>query len=515
MLRSSEIIVDNFAGGGGASHGLWMAFGQSPAVAVNHNPAAIRVHTANHPDTEHYIENVWAVDPMEATAGRPVGAAWFSPDCTHFSRAKGGKPKSAKIRALAWVVHRWAKAVRPRVIFVENVEEFLTWGPLGPDGQPVEAKAGTTFKRWFGRMTKGLGYRGAWKVMRACDYGAPTTRTRIFFVFRCDGLDPVFPEPTHGPGLLPYRTAAECIDFDRPCPSIFMTADEVKEAGLKIRRPLADATLARIARGFQRHVVEELEAGRQPFIVEGQDLARGSGSFAPLLVQTGYGERKDKPGCKAQKTRVLDIRQPLGSVVACGVKHAVACAYLVKNNGGHEGHGQGLDEPMAAVTTRDSKSMVVMRAVRAEDLTEAQREGAVRVYAFLTKYNGTQQYPRLAQPMPTVLTTDCLALVNVVCLRLADGDYVVVDIGMRMLTPRELARAQGFPDDYDIDLGGTLTNEEQVRLIGNSVCPILAKLLAEANFAPDLALKSRHRKGTHLDLAVRLEGGDSSSRQLN
>lgn len=556
MLHDHERVLDFFAGIGGASLGLFQATGRSPDAAVNHWPVGIGIHAVNHGETEHFVEDVWNVSGKDLAAGRPVGILWASPDCTHFSKAKGGKPKSRKIRALAWRVYHLARECSPRVMIVENVEEFMTWGPLHRHlddcpgdsdgngclknckyGQPIEEKAGTTYRRWFKRIER-LGYRGAYRVLRAADYGSPTTRTRVFFVFRRDGIDPQFPEPTHGdaamraanPALLPWRAAAECIDFTIPCPSIFLTKEEVKAQGLKCKRPLAEPTLARVARSFHRHVAESAS----PFLVDAE-----GGQVAHVdLIQTGYGERKATDKCKAQKTRVLDIKAPLGTVVSCGVRHAVAAAFLVKNNGGHENSGQDMREPAAAITTRDSKSVaavnliklrgtstsapadgpaptitsggthlgtVAFKTVRESDLTEAQLAGARRVFHFLTKYNGTQQYPRIDAPAPTITTKEGLALVEVVCLRLADGDYVVWDIGFRMLTPRELARCQGFPDDYDIG-EGRLSQEDQVRGIGNSVCPQVARALIEANVGSWTGhLKSKTTKGAQLDVTITRE----------
>lgn len=523
MLLSTEIVTDSFCGAGGASHGIRLALGRQPEVAINHNPTQIRIHTANHPETEHFISDIWEVDPVEATGGRDVGFSWFSPDCTHFSKAKGGKPKSAKIRALAWTTCRWAKAVRPRICVVENVEEILGWCPL-KDGKPTGAtvemkhegvtrKVGTTFARWFRRMER-MGYVGSWRVLRACDYGAPTTRKRVFFIFRRDGIAPQWPAPTHGdakaraknPALAPWRTAAECIDFTIPNHSIFLTSSDVKKAGLKIRRPLALPTLRRIARGMHRHVL----TSAKPFIVpDGQ---------APILTQTGYGERHATEACRAQDTRVLDLQEPLGSIVACGIKHAVSAAVLapivVKHNGGHEGPGTSCLAPMDALVATNNKGLAL---------------------ACLTKYNGTQQFPDIDGPGPTITCTEGLAVsiaqtIAVDCLtpeqiagaqrcytflaehgaldgvqadpvnRLVfvrvDGLwYVVVDICMRMLTPRELARCQGFDDSYDIDLGGTLSKELTVRGIGNSVCPQLAMAIALANLGRPVGLDSAYDLG--------------------
>jgi DNA (cytosine-5)-methyltransferase 1 len=516
-LLNSEIIVDNFAGWGGASHGLFLASGRHPAVAVNHWRTGIRIHTVNHPDTEHFVEDVWNIDPVEACGGKEVGLAWFSPDCTHFSRARGAapdRPKSAKIRALAWVVHRWARAVLPRIMIIENVKEILTWGPL-KDGQPIKEKAGQTWKKWWNRIIR-LGYRGSYRTIKAHHHGEATTRERLFIVFRRDEYDIEWPEATHGPegsGLLPFERAADRLDFSIPCPSIFLTKEEGKKLG--IRRPLADPTLARIGRGFWRHVAEDPD----PFVVPGTD---GQFPMPAILVQTGYGERKDAPGCKAQKTRILDIKQPIGAMVACGIKHAVAAAklvslpFVVKNNGGNENDGQHVRESLDTVTTRDSKSLatgyliklrnncdgaslkgpidaitaggthhgnVRVELIPAESLSPAMLAGARKCFAFLMKYNGTQQFPDIKGPSPTITCTEGLSLIQVVCVTLPDGDYIVVDIGMRMLTPRELARCQGFPDSYVMELPG-VTKEDQVRGVGNSVCPKVAAAVARANLFP-------------------------------
>ena len=247
-----EIFVDNFAGGGGASTGIVAARGRPVDIAINHSPEAIAMHAANHPDTKHFCENIWEVDPREACGSRRVGLAWFSPDCTHFSKAKGGQPRSKEIRGLADVVIRWARAVRPRVIVVENVEEFMDWGPLGDDGKPVAARKGEDFRRWLGELTA-CGYAVEYRRLVAADYGTPTTRRRFVAVARCDGRPIVWPEPSHGKGRAhPWRPAAEIIDWSLPCPSIFAR-----------KRPLADATLRRIAAGLRRFVVES----PSPFIV--------------------------------------------------------------------------------------------------------------------------------------------------------------------------------------------------------------------------------------------------------
>ncbi len=272
-MINGELIVDNFAGGGGASTGIEEATGFSVDIAINHDPKAIAMHKANHPNTKHYCEDVWQVDPVQACNGHPVGLAWFSPDCKHFSKAKGGKPKDKNIRGLAWVACRWAGLVRPRVIMLENVEEFKTWGPLNRGHHPVKSKQGRTFDK-FVRQLQDLGYEVQFRELVAADYGAPTMRKRFFMIARCDKKPIVWPEPTHAPadseavkkGLLkPYVGAYTQIDFSRPCHSIFDTAEQIKKKyGIKAVRPLAPKTMERIARGLKKFVLDNPE----PFIVQ-------------------------------------------------------------------------------------------------------------------------------------------------------------------------------------------------------------------------------------------------------
>ena len=415
-----ELIVDNFAGGGGASTGIEWALGRSPDIAINHSPEAIAMHQLNHPSTHHYCEDVWQVDPVEATQGRPVGLAWFSPDCTHFSKAKGGKPRSQKIRGLAWVVYRWAKAVRPRVICLENVEEFADWGPL-VDGLPCPVRKGLTFRRWW-RQIENLGYTLDARELRACDYGAPTSRKRLFIVARCDGRPIVWPEPTHGPGLLPYRAAAECIDWSLPCPSIFDR-----------QKPLVDATLRRIARGVMRYVVH----ARQPFLVAVEDRV-----VAPVITPlTHQGNR-----------RVHAASEPMPTITgAHRGEHALVAAFLAKHYGGHETPGSDLRRPMDTVTAKDHHALVM---------------------AFLLKFYGTDQNPLLREPLHTITSKDRFGLVTV------HGEpHYIADIGMRMLQPPELFKAQGFPGDVKL-IGNKTT---QVRLCGNSVSPPVAAAIVRAN----------------------------------
>jgi DNA (cytosine-5)-methyltransferase 1 len=271
MMR--ELIIDSFAGGGGASTGITAALGRSPDYAINHDREALAMHAANHPETIHLSKNIWQVDPMEVVGRRPVGLAWFSPDCKHFSKAKGGRPVKREIRDLAWTVVLWAKRVRPRVILLENVEEFADWGPLviTDEGQwrPCPERRGATFKRWVGELRR-LGYRVEWRELRACDYGAPTIRKRLFLIARRDGKKIIWPTPTHAAPndrdviagrKLPWRTAAEIIDWSLPCHSIFLTRAEGRAVG--VNRPLAEATMTRIAKGVKRYVLD----AAQPFVI--------------------------------------------------------------------------------------------------------------------------------------------------------------------------------------------------------------------------------------------------------
>lgn len=468
MINPSELIVDNFAGGGGASLGIELALGRPVDIAINHDPEAVALHRANHPATRHLCQSVWRADPYDVVEGRPVGLAWFSPDCKHFSKAKGGKPVEKRIRDLAWVVVLWARTVRPRVIMLENVEEFATWGPLLEDGSPCPARRGTIFRRWIGELRR-LGYRVEWRELRACDYGAPTIRKRLFLVARRDGQPIVWPAPTHGPGLLPYRTAAECIDWSLPAASIFGRA-----------KPLAEATLRRIARGVVRHVLGVAE----PFIVTIDHQSNPAGHapadaplsvvtakarhavVCPTLIQTGYGER---PG---QAPRAPGLDKPLGTIVAGGAKHAVVAAFLAQHNGGVV--GRDARDPLSTLTQGCSHQQPVLC-----HLSDADREGAERVAAFLVKYYDTAVGQPLTEPLHTITTKARFGLVTV-------RGVPVVDITMRMLAPREAYRAQSFPDSYRIDVPGPdgrpLSKAAQFRMCGNSVCPEMAASLVRANF---------------------------------
>lgn len=488
---SADLVVDNFAGGGGASLGIEWALGRSPDLAVNHDPKAIAIHEANHPATRHLCGDVWDVEPKEACGGRPVALAWFSPDCSHFSKAKGGKPVEKKIRGLAWVVIRWAAAVRPRVIVLENVEEFAGWGPLLADGTPDPAKRGLTFRKWLGRL-RSLGYATDMRELRACDYGAPTSRKRLFIIARCDGEPIVWPDASHGQGRSrQHRIAAECIEWTAPCPSIF---DRV--------RPLAEATLRRIGRGIWRYVIQSADPFLIPVTHAGDDRVhsirepmrtitaahRGELAFvSSTLIQQSWGERK------GQAPRVPGIDKPLGTVCAGGIKHALVSAFLAKHFGGHEGPGASVRRPMSTVTAQDHHALVCAHMLKfygtcpdGQPVTipaptvRAQGTHLGAVQAFLTKYNGTTvDGQSLQRPLGTVTTRDRFGLV-----RALGSDYEIADIGMRMLEPRELFRAQGFPDDYRIDpewQGKPLSKTAQVRACGNSVCPQVAAAIVRAN----------------------------------
>lgn len=546
------MIIDSFAGGGGASTGIEMALGRSPDIAINHDPAALAMHEVNHPDTLHLINSVYAVSPDEVCQGRKVGLAWFSPDCKHHSKAKGGKPVSKGIRDLAWVVVHWAERVAPDVIILENVEEFQDWGPLTPEDKPDPNRKGETFREWVKRLRR-LGYKVEWKRLRACDYGAPTIRQRLFVIARRDGLPITWPEPTHGApdsaevitGLRkPWRTAAEIIDWSLPCPSIFDSAEEIMaKHGLRAVRPLKEATLRRIARGVVRYVLE----AKQPFVVtcnhsgenfRGQGLSEpfktvtatrdAHGLVVPTLIQTGYGERL------GQSPRVPGLDKPIGTMVAGGAKHALVAphlmtmrnagkpftaadepthtitaggahmmavaAFLAQHNGGarmENAAGRPADAPLSTLTTRGTQQQIVAANLLSMH-GNARRDASIEdphptlcaggqhsalIATFLQKYYGAGTGQSAADPLHTLSTRDTFGLVTV---EIDGTTYAIADIGMRMLTPREQFRAQGFDDSYIIDRapdGRPMTKTEQTRMCGNSVCPPLAAALVTANCA--------------------------------
>lgn len=554
-MINGELIVDNFAGGGGASTGIELATGYSVDIAINHDPEAIKMHKANHPNTKHYCENVWAVDPVKACKGHPVALAWFSPDCKHFSKAKGGKPKDKNIRGLAWVACRWAGLVRPRVIMLENVEEFKTWGSLGRRHHPIKSKQGETFRKFVQQFTD-LGYEVEFRELVAADYGAPTMRKRFFMIARCDGKPIVWPEPTHAPadsdevkaGLLkPYVGAYTQLDFSLPCPSIFDTSEEIKEKyGIRAVRPLAPKTMERIARGLKKFVLDNPE---------------------PFIVPIGYGERK------GQAPRVHDIEKPLPTIVGSGKhylceptlapymgtnttnhpggnckdpihtittgnqhclisptliqyhsetaqgevrgqtiedpimtvdgsnRYGLVTSFIQKYYGGnYQGNGSDIKEPLHTITTLERNAMCAVNLIQMNNHCDGRdvkepiptitagdgHFGEVR--AFLIKYYGQGTGQDIKAPLDTVTAQDRFGLVTI------NGvDYQIVDIGLRMLEPRELYGCQGFPEDYIIDhdyTGKTYPRSEQVRRCGNAVCPPIPAALVRANL-PELCVAER------------------------
>ncbi|HGU6441989.1 DNA cytosine methyltransferase [Citrobacter amalonaticus] len=607
-----EIIVDNFAGGGGASTGIEMAIGRSVDIAINHDENAVAMHTTNHPDTLHYCESVYDVSPKVATAGRPVALAWFSPDCRHFSKAKGAKPVEKAIRGLAWVTLRWGLDVKPRVMKLENVEEFKTWGPLlAGEMRPDPERVGETFRAFVAmlttgispdhpalvecceflgipldsedaaRLVKGLGYVVEYRELRACDYGAPTIRKRFFMVMRCDGKPIVWPEPTHGDPkspavqagkLMPWRTAAECIDWTIPAPSIFDR-----------KKPLAVNTLKRIARGIQRFVIDS----SSPFIVKcnhtstkthydcfrgqsleeplqtitkthgyaiavphltkfrtgatGQDVTQpvptitagtsrrpgGNGhalgiveaALTPFLAGNGGSEyqAKPRPLDKPAHTILKQSRaclvapviarqfgasighradEPSATITAGGGgKSQLVSAFLAKHYGGnYTGPGVGLDEPVHSVTTVDHHAVVASHLVKLRGTCRDGQPtsepmptvtagglhvGEVKTTLAVEDYDEHRAQQALAF-LREYCGEECTGMVDI------DGiTYRIVDIGMRMLQPHELYRAQGFPDWYIIDRdyrGVKYAKDKQIARCGNAVPPPFAEALVRANF---------------------------------
>nr|DAI45145.1 MAG TPA: DNA cytosine methyltransferase [Caudoviricetes sp.]DAY52355.1 MAG TPA: DNA cytosine methyltransferase [Caudoviricetes sp.]DAY82452.1 MAG TPA: DNA cytosine methyltransferase [Caudoviricetes sp.] len=546
-----ELIIDNFAGGGGASTGIEMATGRSVDIAINHDYDAIAMHRANHPNTRHYCEDVWQVDPVEACSGNQVGLAWFSPDCTHFSRAKGGKPVDKNIRGLAWVTIRWALKVRPRVIMLENVPEIRTWGPLGADNKPIKERAGETFDGFIKALTagiphdhpafaemcatleispdsteaakleQGLGYNAEYRILRSCDYGAPTTRTRFYLIARCDGKPIVFPPPTHGngKGLKPYHTAAECIDWSIPAQSIF-----------ERDKPLAENTLRRIARGIEKFVINNPE----PFIVtvnhsgEGFRGQKADEPLGTITAKNGYGVVTPTIMCNNTGNAGAAVDTPLPTVttgnrnymvapsliqyhsetandevrgqelseplmtVDTSPRYALSVAHIMKNYGGnYQGAGSGADKPLDTVTAHDHNSLVTAHILTMRNNMDGQPADEplatitaggshhAEVQAFLVKYfsNGTPK--PVNSPLDTVTTKDRFALVTI-----HGEEYIITDIKMRMLQPRELFNAQGFPEDYIIDhddSGKPYPKSKQTARCGNAVTPPVPAALVRAN----------------------------------
>ncbi|MGI2222645.1 DNA cytosine methyltransferase [Shewanella oncorhynchi] len=509
------LIVENFAGGGGASTGMGWALGRSVDVAINHCFDALAMHIANHPNTLHYCESVFDIDPVQATAAKPVDLAWFSPDCTHFSKAKGSKPVKKEIRGLAWVTVRWAMKVRPRVMMLENVEEFKTWGPLiqcpvTDAMHPCPERKGETFNAFVSmlstgidadhpalaecvetlglldtaKLINGLGYKVEWRELRACDFGAPTIRKRLFMIARCDGQPIVWPEPTHGAPdseavksgkLLPWRTAAECIDWSLPCKSIF---------GRK--KPLAENTMKRIAKGIQRFVID----AKEPFIVP-QNI-----TLAPFITEHA----------NASNQRNMPVDEPLRTICAqvkgghfAVVQPVLAAANICKHYGGnYTGPGDDLNNPLPTVTTVDHNALITSHMIKlrgtnigfpmdepAHTITAGGLHlGEVR--AFFIKYYGNEQDGVACnEPLHTITTNDRFGLVMI-----KGEPYQIIDIGMRMLEPHELFACQGFTPDYIINnYNGKSTKKQQVARVGNSVPPQFAEALTRANL-PELCTKT-------------------------
>ncbi len=523
-----EITVDNFAGGGGASTGIEWALGRPVDIAINHDPVAIAMHKTNHPHTRHLCDSVWNASPRDVAGGRPVSLCWLSPDCKHFSKAKGGKPVDKNIRGLAWIAVRWAATVRPRVIILENVEEFKTWGPLTKDGYPDPDKKGRTFNAFINAL-KRQGYQVDFRELRACDYGAPTTRKRFFMIARCDGNPIVWPNATHGhpnspevnAGILkPWRTAAEIIDWSLPCKSIF-----------ERKRPLAENTMRRIARGIKKFVIDN----PNPFIIKvnhhssdfrGQVInkpiqtitAKNGWGIVTPFISKHYGGGYRGPGS--------NCTEPLHTVTTKD-HSALVTAFLAQyhsETSKHEARGQTVGRPMLTIDTNPRYALVCGHLTKFQQnsigqdpdepihtvMAGATRFGLVsshlikfrgtnighqateplhtitaggmhlgEVRAFLLKYYGNSVGQGSREPLHTITTKERLGLVTI-----HGQDYQIVDIGMRMLEPHELYAAQGFPADYIIDHdaeGNRFSKATQVAKCGNAVPPVLAEALTRAN----------------------------------
>ena len=502
-----ELIVDSFAGGSGASTGIELATGRPVDIAINHDPDAILMHKTNHPHTEHIQASVWDVDPVEVCAGRPVGLLWASPDCKHFSKAKGGKPVDKHIRGLAWIVLRWAGTVRPRVIILENVEEFQTWGPVRR-GRPVKSKAGQTFTKWLGQL-RDLGYDVEWRELVAADYGAPTTRKRFFLIARCDGRPIVWPERTHAPRdseavkagkLKPWRSAAEIIDWSATGYSIFASKRELKEKyGVNAVRPLADNTLRRVIRGVDKFT---LKSGK-PFIFQckfdnqPQSVDNPLGTItavnshhviAPSLIQY-HTERHEH-------VRGQNVTEPLMTIDAAN-RYGLAAASLTAYYGA-ERHGQDVTATLRTVTARDRAGLTLASLVKMKgtNLGGAVSEPVQTITAGGGHHGVVTTEVRKAEPgaelhnwpkIRGLLNIYCgyaLADDEVLLLELGGAWYFIADIGLRLLIPRELYRANGFPDDYIIDrdyTGREYPKSKQIARCGNAVPPPFAEALVRAN----------------------------------
>lgn len=562
MNLLEELIVDNFAGGGGASTGIELATGRPVDIAINHDPDAIAMHKANHPYTTHYCESVWDVDPKKVCRGRKVGLAWFSPDCKHFSKAKGGKPVDKNIRGLAWIVLKWAGTVRPRVIILENVEEFQTWGPVRK-GKPVKSRAGETFRKWKEQL-ESLGYCIEHRELVAADYGAPTIRKRFFLIARCDGKPIVFPEKTHAPAdseevkegrKKPWKSAAEIIDWSIPCPSIFDTSEEIKEKyGIRAVRPLAENTIKRIIRGLDKFVLNT----SAPFLVmvnhtgefRGQEITdpvqtvtakNGYGLVSPVLEPYSIWTVSKAEQClllpslvqyhteQSEKARGQKVTEPLMTLDASN-RYGVSAAYLTKYYGNEKG-GISAADPLHTVTAKDREAVTAVHMEKfysggytgcgssAKEplgtITAVDHNGISAT--FLSKFYKTGIGQETSDPLHTVTTSpghfgltivklerentdlrhwnEIRELLNqytdykigcdeILLISIKEQKYFISDIGLRMLTPKELYAANGFPADYIIDKdcdGKTYGKTKQVARCGNAVPPPFAEALVRAN----------------------------------
>lgn len=542
-----EKIVDSFAGGGGASTGIELATGRVVDIAINHDPDAILMHKTNHPHTVHYQASVWDVDPLEVTGGSPVGLLWASPDCKHFSKAKGGKPVDKNIRGLAWIVLRWAGTVQPRVVILENVEEFQTWGPVRR-GHPVKAKAGQTFRRFIDQL-EGLGYAVEWRELVAADYGAPTTRKRFFLIARRDGRPIVWPEPTHAPAdspevlegrKKPWRSAAEIIDWSLPCPSIFDTREEIREKyGLSAQRPLRPNTMRRVARDVDKFVVKSAN----PFLVvvnhagefRGQEIEdplqtitakHGYGVASPTMApwtvtnttnstghpvnepidtaRTGGGGGQMFLGAsliqyhteQSEHVRGQEITGPIMTIDAAN-RYGLTAASLVKYYGSDQ-HGQNIQDPLHTVTAKDREGLATAHLVKmkgtnlggpATEPVQTITAGGGHHGVVTTQITRAEpgadlrHWPEIRELLNTYCGYD-LGPEDVILFQIGGARYFMADIGLRMLTPRELYRANGFPDDYKIErdyTGQTYGKSKQVARCGNAVPPPFATALVRAN----------------------------------
>ncbi len=537
-----EIIVDNFAGGGGASTGIELATGRPVTIAINHDPAAILMHKTNHPYTEHLQASVWDVNPEEVCAGHPVGLAWFSPDCKHFSKAKGAALVDRNIRGLAWIVLRWAGTVKPRVVILENVEEFQTWGPVRK-GKPVKKEAGRTFRKWLGQL-KDLGYAVDFRVLVAADYGAPTSRKRFVLIARCDGRPIVWPERTHAPAgspdvvsgtCKPWRSAAEIIDWSLPCPSVFATKSEVQEQyGIKAVRPLADNTMRRVIRGVDKFTIRS----GKPFIVHQKFKNAAQNIEKPLTTVTAVGAHELcrpllAPALiqyhteQTETVRASGLGTPINTVDASN-RYGLTCANLVE----YYSNGRPLDvaAPMHTITSRDREALAAVHVqkyfsgVDGADVnsplpTVTAIDHNSVCAAHIAEFKGQDKGQSMDRPLRTITASigefaevqtkivqyapgadlkywpEIRALLNKHCgyslsedevllLNIRDTWYFISDIGLRMLTPRELYAAMGFPPDYIIDKdykGNDYPKSQQVARCGNAVCPPMATAVVMAN----------------------------------